>query len=215
MHWFTWHLGHSYCVRGNGRFEAPWEWGPGKGRMKKWDNKNKFFCFCFSYTVKYSKSPCPICSVQRPTWWLPGHTEHPFHPPEDKFSTHSFTKMSQRSSSSRSSKNVLNRLLTCGETLGIMILQVDMLPAGLEWSLLSCSSLCWLPLAPRMCPYHIGCSHRWRWRGASRVQPCCRFQKSDPKKHKEILFTIGLILSSPVLAAPRTHLPQINWIYSF
>lgn len=53
-----------------------------------------FVAFFVFYKVYYLKSPCPICSVQLQPWWLPGHTEYPFHPPENKVNTHIFTKMS-------------------------------------------------------------------------------------------------------------------------
>lgn len=60
-----------------------------KGRKRMRQQEQDFFC-CFSNKVKYSKSPCQICSVQRQTWWLPGHTEHPFHPPENKLIQHAY-----------------------------------------------------------------------------------------------------------------------------
>lgn len=60
---------------------------------------------------------------------------------------------------------------------------VRRVPWDQEWSLLSCSSQCWLRLAPLMCPYRTCCSHRWRWRAASKGLPYCRSQKSDPVKH--------------------------------
>lgn len=147
--WFTWYQGHSYCVRGSGRSEVPWELDPNKTKKDagQWGNHNSSMSNFIQMNGLHL--PCQTGSAQLQALLLPEHKEHPSRPPSHRTSKRFtlqplFTLHLHEDFADHSNKKK----------------KVRMVPWDQEWILLSCNSLCWLQLSPLTCPYRTCCFHK-------------------------------------------------------
>lgn len=79
-------------------------------------------------------------------------------------------------------------------------------PWGLGWSLLSCSSLCWLRPSPPRSPCRTCCSHRWKRTAASTEQPCWTSQRADPDGRRQIMSDSVILPPLFILTLKMVHI---------